>query len=305
MEQQLSILLERINEVLQGSPLGQKIAKYPVTTTIMTLSLVFHLACLVGNEETVISALAVSPSATLMAGKFWTIITSSLVENNSTKFFLFGLFVALSAYQLESEWGSLPLAKHIAVSICASSLASALAFIAVYMSTLNDEIFFSHVYGLGGLVVSLFVGMVKVRSRIQTSGLDAAAAGENTKISAKTPEKIFTVPAIVAYSLLGLKFPLHDALLVVFSFFVAVANLRTEEFSYAVFLPDFASSTKKGQGALELPLPIHALPQTPDPTKERFRARGFRLLDKKLAELEAAPEIPLDGGDKLDESDKA
>lgn len=287
---QVNLFAERVNGVLQTSPLGQRVARFPVTFTVVVLSVIFHLACLIGNEQTVMSWLAVSPSATLMAGKFWTIVTSSLLENNSTKFFLFGAFVAYASYQLELEWGSLPLAKHLLVVSVLASLASALVFIAVYMTTLNDEIFFSHVFGLGGYVVALYVGLLKLR-RLRL----VSAEVDGSDMPTSSPESIVTVPAILAYSLLGLRFPLHDALLVVFALFVAVMNLRTPDFNFRNFLPEFARRNRRNAvAAMEAVMPIPTL-TSPDPTKERFRQRGFKLLDKKLAELEAAPEVPLDG----------
>ena len=275
MEQ--SVPVQRLRAFFATTLIGQKLAQFPVSFTIFFFSSLFHFACLIGNSDSIVSVLAVSPSATFMSGKLWTLITSSLVENNTLKYGAFLGIALMGTYRLEQEMGSQNLAKYLVIVATASSFLSASIFIAVYVFTLNDEIFFSHVYGLGGLVVSIVVAMVKTRKMPSSETL--------------IPEKIFVLPFVFGYAVLGLKFPLYDALLVILSFLVSVWQLTGEDFSYRSFLPNslINPSTANAEQIMAVP----PLP-TPDPAKERLRARGFKLLDKKLAELEAAPEIPLD-----------
>lgn len=279
--EQLPYLVERARGELVATPAGQRISQLPVTIGIVFFCVVFHLSCLIGGETAVLGGLAVSPSATLMGGKFWTVITSSLTESHSLKFAVFTSLVGVSSSYLEKEWGSFALVKHILLTVVGASLASALVFVAVYISTLNDEIFFSNVYGMGGLFVSLFVGFAKVRQ-------------EKVILTTETyaPERKFTIPALVAYSLLGLRFPLYDALLVVFSFVFAVLHLKSDGFTFQYFMPEVNPTASVPVTATESAAKL--APLATDPTKERFRQKGFKLLDKKLAELEATPEIPLD-----------
>jgi membrane associated rhomboid family serine protease len=285
MEEQLAPIISRIKPILLRSPVGERVVQFPSTSFIATFAVFFHLLCLGLGSGGVLNVLAASPSATLMNGKIWTLITSALVEENTTKFGLFLASTLYLSYFLEKEWGVMNVVKLLCVSAVTSAMVSSLVFVAVYMTTYNDDIFFSHIYGLGGLLVSLLTAHVKL-------SLTQSHLSRNF-----VPP--FVIPLLVTlYSLLGLQFPLHDALLVIFSFLSSLVFLRSEDFSYRDFLPN--NMAKRTTTSLDVPVtPVSALP-TADPTKERFRAKGFQLLDKKLAELEATPEVPLDFSDRAD-----
>ena len=297
MEIQLGPYLERVNHVLQRTPLGQRIAQYPVTFTIGLLTVIFHLAALMSRGDSVTGALAVSPSATLMNGMIWTLVTSSLLEKNTGKFVICLLPTLAGTFYLEQQWGSPALAKFLSLIAASSSMLSALAFIVVYMAVLNDEIFFSHVYGLGGLIVALAVGIISHRWQ---------KIGDQDQFPFQKRYFVLLPLAIAFYSIAGFYFfPLHDVLLVVFSMFTSMGYLRSNDFGFSLF---FQFLDKSNQTTSEAKVPVAAGPlvalggpiESPNPTKERYRARGFQLLDKKLAELEAAPEASLDLDDKSD-----
>ncbi|KAH9261371.1 hypothetical protein BASA81_000003 [Batrachochytrium salamandrivorans] len=272
--------VDRAGGFLQTSAAGQQVAKLPFTFALVLLSSLFSLLAslwfktVLANSNPVVSELAISPSDTFMRGKLWTVLTASLVEENFSKFLVFAALTLLASTKLEQELGSLEVTKLVVVSQALASTASALVFFATYFFTLDDNIFFSHVFGLGGVLVSLCVGLVKARPEL----------------------RLAVLPTIVTYALLGLIFPLYDAMLVVLSFPPAVYLLSTEtgEFSWRAFvrpeLPGASSSTDLGSSSSSSALALAAN----DPTKARFRDRGFKLLDKKLAELEAAPEVSLD-----------
>lgn len=275
-------LVDRAGGFLQTSAAGQQVAKLPFTFALVLLSSLFSLLASLGfktaaaNSNPVVSKLAISPSDAFMQGKLWTVLTASLVEENFAKFLVFAAVTWLASAKLERELGSLEVAKLVVVSQALASTTSALVFFATFFFTLDDNIFFSHVFGLGGVLVSLCVGLVKARPTL----------------------RLAVLPAIVVYALLGLVFPLYDAMLVVLSFPPAVHLLSTEtgEFSWRAFVrpeqPGASSSSSSADlgSSSSSALALAAN----DPTKARFRDRGFKLLDKKLAELEAAPEVSLD-----------
>lgn len=297
--EQLQPLVDRVNQFLE-TPLGQQVSKRPVAGAIAVLCTLFHLACLVSSDKA-ISVLAMSPSSTLMGGMLWTTVTSGLVETNSFKLLVLGGLSTFGAYRLEEEMGSWNLAKYLLLVQVISSIIGVLIFVAVYTSTLSDSLFFNDIYGLAGVSASLSVAWTKQRFLSTGTTADVEADIESSDETAPAPrspqiERYVVLLCVIGYALLGMKLSLPDALMVVSSFVVSVWKLSDGGFSFRLFLPRMAnlqagSLSSPGASSVGAIAPLHSN----DPSKERFRARGFKLLDKKLAELEAAPEVSLDG----------
>jgi hypothetical protein len=253
------------------------------------------------------AALEMSPAGTLMRGMVWTPLTTGMAESWSPKAAaLLALTLAGGAF-VEPIVSSREFAKHVFFVQLASSCIALLTASVLYAMTYREEFFFTAINGLAGMDAAILVLVAQTPH------------AANTKIpGTELDARLAVLPFLLAYTLLaaksdGLRFT--DVLQMWPAFFVAVKRVSTAEFSLDSFVPEPARPSVKSMfdglcrfwpkalggadsGASAAVPDAERLPPLPtDSVAERRRARALKALDRKLAEMEAEPEVALDAED--------
>mmetsp|Transcript_2245 Transcript_2245/g.2584 ORF Transcript_2245/g.2584 Transcript_2245/m.2584 type:complete len:234 (+) Transcript_2245:600-1301(+) len=219
------------------------------------------------------------------------------------------VFTWLCAH-LEKSFRTMWTAKYLFVVSATSAFVSSIIKVFLYVGSTDEKYLFHDMYGLGGILVTLFLGNI--------------LAEPNGRFYKNFEYRVVLLPYVIATFLLSLAgFQVNDVLLVISSLVVSLVYLRynkpanlvinSEEIKLDVLFPagvrpyilarfkcTLFGASLPVSGSQESHLPT-TLPKVivSDPVGERRRARALQALDRKLAEISREPEVSLDDDEDI------